>query len=297
MRSVVMVVVGVGAVAFLAASFVIDHDLIGPLSGRRIRGEGDSSQGEDRQPSSPQSSYTGDYAPYYMNTRLKDQHSQADLYPSETWHGHTFHPDGLLEVNASSATHPIDALIAHAEAQWFAKLSRQSITLSDAVAEYRRRYRRSPPKGFDVWFGWARAHGVEMLDEYDRINYDLEPYWGIAPADLEILLERGSEALKAGGWPCRFGWLGKFRMEERTRVLDAPGEIEDEQRGLIEYLFPRLFQPVDHLLPPFRILATREDFPVLTRSWTVREHMIRAGREGRCEFLLRLRIPDSSNPL
>lgn len=28
---------------------------------------------------------------------------------------------------------------------------RQSKTLQEAVAEYKRRYERAPPKGFDIW--------------------------------------------------------------------------------------------------------------------------------------------------
>ena len=63
---------------------------------------------------------------------------------------HTFHPNGLLLVNPRGR-HPISVLIERAEKRWKDKVARQSRTLSQAVSEYKRRYRRNPPKGFDDW--------------------------------------------------------------------------------------------------------------------------------------------------
>lgn len=63
---------------------------------------------------------------------------------------HTFHPNGLLLVN-DRGRHPIQVLIERAEQRWKAKCDKQSRTLSDAVREYKQRYRRNPPKGFDDW--------------------------------------------------------------------------------------------------------------------------------------------------
>jgi hypothetical protein len=63
---------------------------------------------------------------------------------------HTFHPNGLLLVNPKGR-HPILALIEHAEKKWRNLIKRQSTTLEEAVDEYKRRYRRNPPLGFDHW--------------------------------------------------------------------------------------------------------------------------------------------------
>ena len=63
---------------------------------------------------------------------------------------HKYRPDGLVEVN-EEGVHPIYELISRAEKEWQAKLDRASKTLDEAVAEYRRRYRRAPPKGFELW--------------------------------------------------------------------------------------------------------------------------------------------------
>ena len=69
---------------------------------------------------------------------------------SEPLGNHTLTPDGLLVANPRGP-HPIFQLIRDAEIAWEAKRARASNTLDAAVAEYRRRYRRAPPLGFDKW--------------------------------------------------------------------------------------------------------------------------------------------------
>jgi hypothetical protein len=64
--------------------------------------------------------------------------------------GHHFKDNGLLEVNPEGR-HPIFDLISRAEKAWEEKLSRQSRTLAEAIDEYRKRYQREPPIGFDNW--------------------------------------------------------------------------------------------------------------------------------------------------
>lgn len=63
---------------------------------------------------------------------------------------HTFHPNGLLLVNPQGR-HPIHVLIEHAEKKWRTLLQKQSTNLDSAVQEYKQRYRRNPPKGFEHW--------------------------------------------------------------------------------------------------------------------------------------------------
>jgi hypothetical protein len=70
---------------------------------------------------------------------------RADPSPTHTWR-----PDGRVIVN-HDAPHPIFELIKRAEEEWEGKLKRASETLEEAVAEYKRRYKRPPPKGFDDW--------------------------------------------------------------------------------------------------------------------------------------------------
>lgn len=73
--------------------------------------------------------------------------TEAEL---EAQSSHTFHPNGLLLVNPRGR-HPIDILIERAQQRWNDKVAKQSKTLKAAVREYKQRYRRNPPKGFDIW--------------------------------------------------------------------------------------------------------------------------------------------------
>ena len=54
-------------------------------------------------------------------------------------------------VPSNTVEHPILHLIRSAKLKWEAKLQSQSRDLRQAVATYRRKYGRAPPKGFDKW--------------------------------------------------------------------------------------------------------------------------------------------------
>jgi hypothetical protein len=86
--------------------------------------------------------------------------------------------------NTLVTEHPILRLLADAEEKFRAKLTRQSRSLKEAVKEYKRRYGRDPPKGFDAWWKFAKDHNVRLVDEYDGLMEDLEPFWSISGQEL-----------------------------------------------------------------------------------------------------------------
>lgn len=99
---------------------------------------------------------------------------------------HFFAPTGHLQIsNDSSSPHPIPLLLALGEKKWEQLLARQSRTLEQAVEEYKRRYHRQPPLGFDIWWDFAMAHKLVLPDEYDRINLDLAPFFALPKAEMK----------------------------------------------------------------------------------------------------------------
>lgn len=58
---------------------------------------------------------------------------------------------GGSESGAGHQPHPIHLLIREGRVKWEAKVERQSRTLEEAVSEYKRRYNKNPPRGFDKW--------------------------------------------------------------------------------------------------------------------------------------------------
>ena len=98
--------------------------------------------------------------------------------------------------------HPIPKLMADAQTKFKKMITGQSKTLADAVREYKWRYGRNPPKGFDEWFEFAKENGVKIIDEYDQLFRDLEPFWGMSGEELRrrtvqvwvLFALRGSQA-------------------------------------------------------------------------------------------------------
>ncbi len=78
------------------------------------------------------------------------QYERAGKKITENLPMHEFLSNGLLEVNPEFP-HPIYQLFEFSERKWKAKLQRASKNLDEAVAEYKRRYKRAPPRGFDKW--------------------------------------------------------------------------------------------------------------------------------------------------
>lgn len=95
-------------------------------------------------------------APPTETTAARRPRTQAPLAK------HRYRADGLVETNLDGP-HPIYELISRAEQDWEAKLERASKTLDEAVAEYKRRYSRKPPRGFDLWYVPYTPRSTEML--------------------------------------------------------------------------------------------------------------------------------------
>lgn len=103
---------------------------------------------------------------------------------------HTFSSTGHLLVSpAASANHPIPQLLQLGEKRWEELLSRQSRTLRAAVKEYTRRYGRAPPAGFDQWWAFAIKNTLVLPDEYDGLNRDIAPFFGLPRDEIQRRLE------------------------------------------------------------------------------------------------------------
>ena len=129
------------------------------------------------------------------------------------------------DVNQASSRsqHPIQTLAEKAIFDFQATIDRQSRTLDAAVAQYRIRYRRSPPPGFARWFTFAQRHHSRIIDDYDSIAKAMEPFWQQSPARSKELVEQVSErgslhAFSVSNGTFDFGednWMG----EEIARTL------------------------------------------------------------------------------
>lgn len=92
----------------------------------------------------------------------------AQQVPLDSGEKHAVGADGMLETNPA-AGHPIYQLVADAKKRWDDKLAKASRSLPHAVGEYRRRYGRDPPAGFEAWWAYVKQKNVQLPDEYDQI--------------------------------------------------------------------------------------------------------------------------------
>jgi Glycosyl transferase family 90 len=102
----------------------------------------------------------------------------------------------------TGAVHPILVLAAAARSRVSVMLQRQSKTLAEAVAEYKSRYKRPPPPGFDAWFNLALRNDFLLVDEFDVTMEALELFWGLPPLDVRA---RAETALASS--PDDLGWF------------------------------------------------------------------------------------------
>ncbi|KAF8838709.1 glycosyltransferase family 90 protein [Paxillus ammoniavirescens] len=146
--------------------------------------------------------------------------------------------------------HPIPKLMADAEDKFRKLLEKQSKTLPEAVAEYKRRYRRDPPRGFDEWWQFAKDNNVKLVDEFDAIVEDLEPFWALSGEEMR------RRAYQAGQLPS----IDLVRIQD-GEVIDVKIEkaFKDTERGHRSLGLRRLLEKIRRKLPNM-------DFPVNAKA-------------------------------
>ncbi|KAK2464643.1 hypothetical protein APHAL10511_003336 [Amanita phalloides] len=197
------------------------------------------------------------------------------FFPNPT-QKHVYLSNGLLQVNPD-APNPIYELIKTNKARWADRLTRASQTLPEAIAEYMRRYGRPPPRGFDIWFNWAKSHHVQLLDDYESIHRGLEPFWGISPSDFRMI--QADQELTTDTFT-----VAKNSSYNPTYLARASFSDPDtwQQRALLRGLdeILDLLEPIDDLLPNFRMIFSPHDNPNLLTNYEIRQAHIDAARSG-----------------
>jgi hypothetical protein len=149
--------------------------------------------------------------------------------------------------------HPIPKLMDRAKKRWEALKGRQSKTFAQAVAEYKRRYGRKPPKGFDKWcvgalpirphltrirYAFARANNLKMIDEFDLIERDLHAFRALSPASFRARLHYLQE---------KFDFCWGIEIEKGTSK--RTGELKNHQRAVdVEALHKRFVHALPDML-------------------------------------------------
>lgn len=149
--------------------------------------------------------------------------------------------------------HPIE-IISSRQRNEFEKFTKsQSRTFKEAVNKYRVKYKRNPPPGFLQWYRYAKSLHATIIDDFDQIYNDLEPFWGIEP---EVLRGRIN---------------GLFKLDSVEKISIRNGtlvECTGDWRLLLEG--HELLQD----LPDMDIAANGLDEPRIIASWDKRKEAL-----------------------
>jgi hypothetical protein len=95
----------------------------------------------------------------------------------------------LTTENTVKTQDDVDPVLAAARIALDVLYARQSSNLKGAIARYSLKTGRRPPRGFDKWFEFARNRSC-LIDEYDQIHRDFEPFYQLAQDDPSLFQRR-----------------------------------------------------------------------------------------------------------
>ncbi|KAI8461884.1 hypothetical protein BY996DRAFT_6641402, partial [Phakopsora pachyrhizi] len=181
---------------------------------------------------------------------------------------------GLVQVNPSSASHQINSLIKESETKWSKILNRQSQNLSAAAEEYKRRYKgRLPPKGFDKWWQFTQDHGVKLVDEYDQIFKDLEPFWAIPSYRIRELVEELQNRKN------RKSIVYEFTKQRGNFTKTGPSAESPRAEKLLNLIQSFTDYAQDEFLD-FKWVIDSEDGAQIRISWKEKDELLKLARNG-----------------
>lgn len=168
--------------------------------------------------------------------------------------------------------HPVFRMVDEAQGSFEAVKSRQSRSLAEAVAEYKRRYGLPPPPHFDKWYNFAIARGTVLVDEFDTVHHNLLPFWALEPKTIR---SRTREDL---GYDNRL-----VGISIRQGKSDNRGE---GQGNFQSTAIQAMISSFVHLLPDMDLAFNIHDEPRVVVPHDSLDKMVTLGREMQSRLLL-----------
>ncbi|KAH9812106.1 family 90 glycosyltransferase [Melampsora americana] len=169
-------------------------------------------------------------------------------------------------INFNQSDYPILKLIHSAKHAWNSKIQSQSKNLNQAILEYQKRYKRLPPKGFQDWFDWCSKNQVILIDEFDRINEVIEPFWALPP---HIIRNRSEVAGQDDAYTI---------MRVKDGQVTVTGKNKDSGRTRDQL---NLLNKFIRFLPDVNITMSHHDGPSVFMDWKTKQKHLDYAREGK----------------
>lgn len=164
--------------------------------------------------------------------------------------------------------HPIDSLIRDATLQseaWLAQAT-TSKTLQEAAATYRRRYQRHPPPGFDAWYTFAKEKSSVIIDDFDSIMEDIQPFWARKPSDIR----HDTRVILADEWN------DVAEISIRSGKADIGPNVVPTHRWMLDGVLAMLEEFVPKL-PDMDIAFNINDEPRIAVPWDALQELRQGG--------------------
>ncbi|KAE8450914.1 hypothetical protein EG329_005354 [Mollisiaceae sp. DMI_Dod_QoI] len=204
--------------------------------------------------------------------------AEFDLPKIPSWH----EDNGNFEEHAGvDDKHPIVSLMQAADQAWSKYEEERSLTFKETVAKYRRTYGRHPPPGFRDWYKFARERNVHNVDDFDQINADLRPFWGLEPAAIRSLAAHMHEDESNGvsGLHIRDKRVWKltnanWRVETMRDMVESFVEyLPDMDIAMNRHDQPRVVVPWDDIQALLsKEASARQIYPDAADEWTKDMH-------------------------
>ena len=154
-------------------------------------------------------------------------------------------------LSRPSTPHLLDDVIENAREAHEATLSKETTGIYGAVYAYRNRRGRHPPPGFDKWHTRAtRSQAVIVESFFDQIYEDLEPFWGMEPADIRGALTDWKWTLKVRNGKIKDIPQGRFRSRVwGDMIREVAADLPDMDVAINPLDEPRIFVPWSKIDP------------------------------------------------
>lgn len=134
-------------------------------------------------------------------------------------------------------------------------------------------------------FRWkyATEHNIQLPDEYDQIYRDLEPFWGIQPADLIKIREELE--LKKDSYTIGLNESGHVDVLAYAFKEGTYNQLIVGSRKIIA-----MFKDIEQYLPPFRMTISPHDNPNRLSDYAVKQAALEAAASHKCELFYSMTI-------
>ena len=154
----------------------------------------------------------------------------------------------LVIAGPLSAKESIQASIARADTLSEQLVRRQSKSVSQALVEYRRRYKREPPPGYAAWVQFALAHSSPIIDDYDQLEANLEPFRQLSCKQIQNVVASSDARSLA--------FFGGIKVVDGVVSIYGEAAEHDYRKTMYEIL-----EPLNHTsgLPDMELFVNWDD--------------------------------------